>query len=100
MYRYNSVTVIQTLLGKVPHGNSLPNNFNITGVYILLGKYFTYYYTGTEGPLQDNLRIILWKLKKPLGIFRRVLSIVQYMSYKERMKGPRSGPVIVIRSIL
>jgi hypothetical protein len=69
------------------------NNIKITGVYILLGKYFTDYYTGTFGPLQDNLRIILWKLKKPLGIFRRVLSIVQYMSYKERMKGVRRTPV-------
>jgi hypothetical protein len=70
-------------------GNSLPNNIKITGRPILFGTLQNVedllyrLLSGTFGPLQENLGIILWKLKKPLGIFRRVLSIVQ----KERDEG-------------
>lgn len=60
-------------------------------LHIIRDLLYRLLYGGSSNPLQDNLRIILWELKKPLGIFRRVLSIVQYMSYKEGMKGTE-GP--------
>jgi hypothetical protein len=68
-------------------GNGLPNNIKITGETNIV-----WHFTYCKG-FTLHLRIILWELKKPLGIFRRVLSIVQYMSYKERMKGVRRTPV-------